>query len=430
MNTLELILQIFSLILEVFLGLFVLSRIMGFKQLPFRSPLLFGYFILYAFLLLGEEYWVTTFVKDAYPIYLLLHSVLLILYSVLFCEGRSVFGVFLPLTFVSFLTLHRFPSGLIRWHIWEFFGLPALPSAFTKLFNILFLLLITLFMLHFRLKTSNSYPFSYYVTMVVTPVLNMTTITLLKNYYVVVPHIDLIGSFTLLIELLIYYMIWQSTTEYGQRSQLELMEQQHRYQLQHMTELKNIVTDYHQLRHDMKNHFACMDRLISQEKYPALKEYFYSLSKEIYALDNQIESGNEIVNQVLNIKYSAARSQQIPMEIHAVLPKKLNIPDHHLCSVLANLLDNAIEASVQVENRRIEVKLEIVKSYLSLTVKNKIRAEQKETAKSRRTTKSNPRLHGLGLQIVEDIVRQYNGISTFEVQDLVYVASVMLELPS
>lgn len=120
-----------------------------------------------------------------------------------------------------------------------------------------------------------------------------------------------------------------------------------------MKDLNTIVTEYHHLRHDTKNHFACMDRLLSQNKYDALKEYFYSLSKEIYALDNQIETGNEIVNQVINLKYATAHKYQIPMDIQIVLPPHLSIPDHHLCSLVANLLDNAIEASRKIEIRKL-----------------------------------------------------------------------------
>ena len=195
-----------------------------------------------------------------------------------------------------------------------------------------------------------------------------------------------------------------------------------------MEELRDIVTDYHQIRHDMKNNVVCMDRLLSQEKYGKLKEYFYSLSKELYALDNQIETGNEIVNQVINIKYATARRLGIPFEIEAVLPPQLAIPDHLLCSVLSNLLDNAIEASEQIADPAVFMKIHTVKGYLSVTVKNRIEPWQAEPAKSRRTTKEQPHLHGLGLSIVEDTVKKYNGISSFEAEDGEYVASIMLEI--
>lgn len=428
MKELQIALKVISLFLEVFLGLFLFSRMFLPRQLSRRFFWISAYFILYFGLILTEEYWITTWVEDAYPVYLVMHSSLLMIYGFLFCKGKAIFKVFLSLTYVSLITMSQTPGMLLWINLLRPFldGFPLFHQV-PSILGSLTLIAITLFMVHFRLDTQKDYPFSYYCTMIVTPVLNMASLTLLKGYYLVIPYVDLIGSFTLLIELLIYYMIWQSTTEYARRIELQLVSQQLSYQKQHMSELKNIVADYHQLRHDMKNHFACMDRLISQEKYGKLKEYFYSLSKDLYALDNQIETGNEIVNQVINIKYATAHRMQIPMDIQITVPRQLPIQDHLLCSLFSNLLDNAIEASSKVKEPMISVQMNMVKDYLSLTVRNRIEDSQRETALSHKTTKSNPQLHGLGLQIVEEVVRRYHGISTFEVMEGCYVASVMLE---
>ena len=42
----------------------------------------------------------------------------------------------------------------------------------------------------------------------------MMVINLLKNYYSVFPYVNLTSCFTLLLELLIYFMIWQGAKEY------------------------------------------------------------------------------------------------------------------------------------------------------------------------------------------------------------------------
>ena len=145
-------------------------------------------------------------------------------------------------------------------------------------------------------------------------------------------------------------------------------------------------------------------------------------------MDDQIETGNEIVNQVINIKYATAHQLQIPLDMKILVPQQLNIPDHLLCSLMVNLLDNALEASQKVEKPQIILEMKMVKKYLSFTVRNRIEEHQYESAVSRKTTKPSPNNHGLGLQIVQDIVTRYNGISAFETADGWYLASVMLEL--
>ena len=106
----------------------------------------------------------------------------------------------------------------------------------------------------------------------------------------------------------------------------------------------------------------------------------------------------------------------------------LSIPDHHLCSLVANLLDNAIEASRKIEDPKIVIEMKMVKDYLSLTIRNKMDPSMQDKALTIRTTKSDKKQHGLGRQIIDDIVRRYNGISTREIKDGWYIASVMLEL--
>ncbi len=410
-----------SLMIEVFGGLFLLSHMLPLRNIKHRRSFTVCYFLCYSALLSAQDYWSVASKANAYPVFLAMHILLMFLYSVIFCEGKFVFKIFLPLVYVSIVTLSGFPVNLLH----QFF--PGGYFRGFKLASSLVLLAVTLFLLHFKLDTQTSYPFSYYIIMIVMPLLNMVEISALKQYFGIFPYVSLIGCFTLILELLIYFTVWQSTGAYAQNMKLQLIAQQQQFQAVHIAELRDIVTDYHQIRHDMKNHVVCMDRLLSQEKYENLKEYFYSLSKEIYALENQIETGNEIVNQVINIKYATARRLGIPMEIEAVLPQKLAIPDHLLCAVIFNLLDNAIEASEKIEEPAVFIKLHIVKSYLSVTVKNRIEPWQQESAINRRTTKEQPHLHGLGLRIVQETVQKYNGISSFETKDGEYTASIMLE---
>lgn len=432
-----------TLALEVFLGLFLLTHVFRLKLLLHRKIFIAIYYAAYTLLMIGQDMWGNSRSVDIYPFFLLLHIFLLFLFALIFCEGKLIFKFFLPLIFVSFITLSGSPVIILQQYLHTASNMLLFGTSF-RICSSLILILITLFLIRFKIDANAHYPFSYYITMTATPVINMMSITLLKQYSAVFPHVYLVGCFTLILELLIYFMIWQSAGEYTRNNELSLIRQQQEYQIRHMEELSHIVADYHQLRHDMKNHFACMDRYLSQKKYQELKDYFYSFNNALYSLDNQIETGNEIANQVINIKYATAHQLGIPMEINAVLPKKLNIPDYLFCAVLSNLLDNAIEASEKIQKPAVFVKLHMVKNYLSITIKNRIEPWQHESAMNRKTTKSNPHLHGIGLCIVEETVKAYNGISSYHITENAsalsgslaesaceeYTASVMLELDS
>ncbi len=407
-----------TLIIEAFLALFLLSHMLLPKPMRFRGPLIGCYFIVYSLCLILQDIF-----ADSFLLYIVTHIFMMFFYACIFGTGKIIFKLFLPLIFVSLITLSGFPVSIFHFTLIRM----GYPVYLFKLLSSCNLFVITLFLLHFKIDTLKHYPSSYYITMIVMPILNMISIYLLKGYRGIFPYIDLTGCLTLLLELLIYYMIWQSTKEYAKNIRLELIQQQQQYQIRHMQELRDVVMDYHKIRHDMKNHFVCIDRMLSQEKYQSLKEYFYSLCQTLYALDNQIETGNEIVNQVINIKYATAQRLGIPMEIETAIPHKLSIPDYLLCSVLSNLLDNAMEASAKIAQPSIFIKITMVKTYLSVTVQNRLEDWQHESAQAHKTTKAQPHLHGLGLHIIQETVQKYNGISTYEIQGDMYVASILLE---
>lgn len=429
MTTEKYIIDFVTILGEQLIGLFFLFHMFPPRQMRFGRLARLGFFLCYGGAMVWQELWAGQVFLDTYFFYLLIHLAGLTACAFLFCEGKPVLKLFMGLIFTSLITMSKHPASLlIQYALAPLF--PALPFMdYTQLLGTLFLIPIVIFLLRYRITAYSDYPFSYYVSMFVIPTLNISIITLMKNNSDQMLQTSLIGCFSLCMELLIYYMIWQSTGEYEKRMELQMIGQQQLYQEQHMEQLQNIVADYHQLRHDMKNHFVCMDRLLSQGHFGDLKQYFYTMSKDMYALDNQIETGNEIVNQVINIKYAVAHQKGIPMEFSILIPHELPFPAHLLCALLSNLLDNAIEASEKIKNPKITVKMNMVKNYFSLTVENRIEEWQRETAQNRRTTKPNPKLHGIGWKSVQSIVKRYNGISEFQVEDNLCRASVMLEMP-
>lgn len=57
------------------------------------------------------------------------------------------------------------------------------------------------------------------MVMILTPILNSCTVMMLKNYFDAVSGvINYIGTFSLVSELLLYYMVWQMTSEYSSRT--------------------------------------------------------------------------------------------------------------------------------------------------------------------------------------------------------------------
>ena len=102
------------------------------------------------------------------------------------------------------------------------------------------------------------------------------------------------------------------------------------------------------------------------------------------------------------------------MEIAVHPGNETGIDDLHLCSVLSNLIDNALEACGNISDPEILPYIDVMcyekAAFLIIKV---INSKQNKILLSRGkrilSTKQDASKHGLGLTIVENITKMYNG---------------------
>jgi len=97
------------------------------------------------------------------------------------------------------------------------------------------------------------------------------------------------------------------------------------------------------LRHDMMKHFQVLRQTVTDEKSAA---YLDELIGENEKIRPVVQSGNEMLDVILNGKLSAAADAGIAVElVRTQAPDKLPLTNAELCSLMLNLLDNAVEAA-------------------------------------------------------------------------------------
>lgn len=234
-----------------------------------------------------------------------------------------------------------------------------------------------------------------------------------------------------ILELLAYYMLYVITKEYNENLSLQaekLRMETDRvltdFSEQNFTQLRN-------LRHDLRNQFAYMNALIEQGEYERLKSYFSALSRDAMVPLGYLDCGNNAINAILHFERTRAAASGVEIAPHIVVPPALSIEEHDLCSLLSNLLDNAIEAAAQSEADNKTVELNIVRreGYLIVRVANPFGGSLPDAERLRLiSTKRDGQLHGFGTAIIRRIAGQYNGVSRFRIENGRFVADVMLEL--
>ena len=190
--------------------------------------------------------------------------------------------------------------------------------------------------------------------------------------------------------------------------------------------LKIAIEDARQARHDMRHQFNQISALAEKGNLEQIKEYLARAALRIPSLDMNF-CENRAADSVIGHYCALARREGVPFQTQADLPEKLPVDEIDLCLVLANLLENALEASLRTDptRRRIGVRAYMHSSRLLLIqVENAFDGEIHE--KNGVFQSSKRKGSGVGVQSVRRIAEKTGGASNFTHQEGIFVAKVML----
>ena len=191
-------------------------------------------------------------------------------------------------------------------------------------------------------------------------------------------------------------------------------------------EVENVYNTMRGWRHDYHNHMQTLKAYLAMNQIEEIGKYLDHLEEDLDSIDIAIRTGNTSVNAILSSKISIAQKNSINVSCKATVPPDLKISDVHLCAVIGNLLDNAIEAceKVPVQNRFIRVYIGIFKQQLYISVTNSTESTRRKKLTELITTKKGE--HGLGLRRVDKIVAQYDGYVNRKNEPGVFATEIML----
>ena len=139
---------------------------------------------------------------------------------------------------------------------------------------------------------------------------------------------------------------------------LQVMEYEKDRQMMEYDVLQEKERAVARLAHDYKNQLAVGLTLLEQKDYDRLADQLRDLSDSLTTTETVHFCANPVVNAVLANKAALCRRENITLEASLDVPEATGLSDGELCSVFANLLDNAIKAvrPLPPDRRRILVK--------------------------------------------------------------------------
>ena len=190
--------------------------------------------------------------------------------------------------------------------------------------------------------------------------------------------------------------------------------------------LKERLVAQNQMRafkHDLSNHMITLRAYFENRNYQKGINYI-NVIENFMERNDVINTGNDALDAIINIKMSAAKSKNIDFKANIQIPEDMGIDDIDLSIILGNALDNAIEACEKVQDNKRYIHITIM--YDKKSIICKIDNSAAVSNPSLKTTKSDAQNHGIGMERIRFVVDKYNGVYSVASQEDKFILSFVM----
>ncbi|MDC7287469.1 GHKL domain-containing protein [Blautia schinkii] len=192
------------------------------------------------------------------------------------------------------------------------------------------------------------------------------------------------------------------------------------------------LEELREIRHDIKNQYFYMKSMLEEKRFEDLNDFFEKFTGKISSqLFTYVDCGNQEISAVINLERLKAERLHVQMNMNVVVPPSLPFESSDICSLVTNLLDNALEECQRTSKEKV---INIVintrdNDYLYLCIVNPTdKADKARAFKSLPTDKENKILHGLGMNIINKIAEKYDGYFNCHINDGKFICEVLLNM--
>lgn len=263
--------------------------------------------------------------------------------------------------------------------------------------------------------------FSIFSTIFINPNLSTTTNSKIK-YTIIYVGIE---SLSIVLYLLYFF------TLKGTQKSFEAEAKAYKAKTDMMMEMKS-QENYYQLlemQNQVYGQYNQIEEYLNRNDFNGLKLYFADLYENNFVPLTFIDCGNITISSIMNIELSKCVKNKIELKHTILVPSKFAFLDYDLCSLLTNIIDNAIEETINhpIEERIIKVNIKYQSPYLIVTIINPTNHLDNELNEIlSKTHKNQKELHGYGTKIINEITQKYNGTINYRIADKKFIVSLMI----
>ena len=217
-----------------------------------------------------------------------------------------------------------------------------------------------------------------------------------------------------LVALTVALVIWGAIVDIRDAIVTRRVEEQRRMLEEAYRQLEDLNRTLCAQRHDFKNHLQVVYSLTEMAAYADVQEYVQRIYEDVQSVGSHLRTSVPAVNALISAKAADCAERNIDFHIDIQsLWDQMHVPGWEMCRILGNLVDNAMDAALEMHGRT-----PLVRVYIGEDIrcwKLEVSNNGPEIPASHRraifqpgfTTKSAG--HGNGLSIVSELIEKYDG---------------------
>lgn len=235
----------------------------------------------------------------------------------------------------------------------------------------------------------------------------------------------------ILLNLIVFYVCDELVGAYIRLEESALVEKQlegYSNQLDVMMKSEEKVRG---LRHDLKHHLNELMMMAEAERTEEIKAYVRDMQEYMVYEKEYVSSGNTDIDSLMNLMLDKAKRVLDDVRYRVGVPCGLDMQAFDWNIILGNLLDNAISAAAESEEKLLHIKINYRRGILFINIRNSYSGRRVKNDGGYVTTKKYDRddgtqLHGIGLGNVGKIVEKYDGSMEIDDADGIFDVRIMM----
>ena len=225
--------------------------------------------------------------------------------------------------------------------------------------------------------------------------------------------------------VMILYLIEKQFETERLKRRFEFIEIQMSLQAQYYSTLYETNRKIQGIRHDYKNNLLSLSGLLQNNEEPQALVF---LKKQLDMIDENpaaAYTGLSALDAVLQAKIQQSMERGIQIATKIYIEEDIFIDQMDLSLLIANALDNAIEATDKVKNMHNTIVLTIESLSIGVRIQIENHYLGEPDSKFMRTSKADKENHGFGLQSIRYIVEKYDGVIDIKAEEEFILAALL-----